>query len=135
MTAPQWSAHHLAGNFVRAGDCDAPIDYRVKRLRDGRRFASRRVLALQGGEIIFDSLCSFHDPEESVSHRADWNMDDVPDPDTLLSMPQLVGEPESSILRPPRRSMTLPFPVEMRIIGPLFPESRKRTASAISGSA
>src|ERR1700761_2865736 len=57
--APAWPAHSLSGFFLRAGIIAEPVELTVERVSDGRRFASRRVLARQSGRPAFDLLCSF----------------------------------------------------------------------------
>jgi acyl-CoA thioesterase-2 len=54
--------HSLHCYFVRAGDSRKPTEYRVERDRDGRSFSSRRVVATQGGQLIFTLSCSFAVP-------------------------------------------------------------------------
>jgi acyl-CoA thioesterase-2 len=61
--------HSLHGHFLRAGRNDAPIRYDVERTRDGRRFASRRVLALQDERPIFAALASFTRVHTGASHQ------------------------------------------------------------------
>ncbi|MGW6460163.1 acyl-CoA thioesterase [Streptomyces sp. NPDC055078] len=55
--------HSLHGYFLRAGDVRSPIVYGVERLRDGRRYSSRRVTATQGGRVVFTLSASFKYPE------------------------------------------------------------------------
>ncbi|MEM7693977.1 MAG: acyl-CoA thioesterase II [Pseudomonadota bacterium] len=73
--------HSLHGYFLRPGDPNVPIIYEVDRIRDGRSFLTRRVVAIQHGEAIFSMSASFHTPEEGLEHAAD--KPDVPDPDDL----------------------------------------------------
>ena len=68
-TVAEWPAHTLSGLFLRAGKVDAPVDYKVEVVRNGRRFAARRVLALQDGRPIFDMLCSFQGPAPARNMR------------------------------------------------------------------
>ncbi len=63
------AAHSLHGYFLRAGDKSAPIVYEVDRIRDGKSFATRRVVAIQHGETIFHMSASFHRREEGVAHQ------------------------------------------------------------------
>ncbi|MGW1280399.1 acyl-CoA thioesterase [Streptomyces tsukubensis] len=56
--------HSLHGYFLRGGNPARPIAYRVERLKDGRGYASRRVTALQGDEVIFTLSASFTRPED-----------------------------------------------------------------------
>lgn len=51
--------HSLHGYFLRRGDSTRPVIYRVERDRDGRSYSARRVVALQGGEVLFSMAASF----------------------------------------------------------------------------
>src|SRR3954465_1852577 len=51
--------HSLHGYFLRSGDAARPTVFRVDRDRDGGSFSARRVVALQGGEVIFSMSASF----------------------------------------------------------------------------
>lgn len=117
QTGPDWPAHHLAGYFLRAGAIDRPVDYDVAILRDGRRFASRRVTASQEGRLIFEMLCAFHDPEPGLAHqREPWAR--LPDPERLPSLADYVQAHADRL--PPEVVQTygLPFPVELRLAEP-----------------
>lgn len=72
------SAHSLHAYFLRAGDPSIPIDFEVDPIRDGRSFSTRRVVARQNGEAIFNTSISYHRDEEGVSHC--FTMPDVPAP-------------------------------------------------------
>ncbi|KAL5143828.1 Beta-amylase 7 [Glycine soja] len=52
--------HSLHVYFLLVGDFNIPIIYQVKRLRDGKSFATRKVDAIQKGNVIFTLLASFH---------------------------------------------------------------------------
>ncbi len=60
------AVHSTHSHFVKAADATQPIRYRVDRLRDGRSFSQRQVVALQDGAEVFRSLISFHVPEEGL---------------------------------------------------------------------
>ena len=51
--------HSLHAYFIRPGDPTIPIVYETERVRDGRSFTTRRVLAIQRGEAIFALSASF----------------------------------------------------------------------------
>ncbi len=51
--------HSLHGYFLRVGDIDRKIDFRVDHDRDGRSFSARHVSAIQNGRVIFSMLTSF----------------------------------------------------------------------------
>ncbi len=69
--------HSLHGYFLRPGDHSKPIIYEVDPIRNGRSFSTRRVVARQNGEAIFNSSISFHRIEDGPSHQFDLP-DDVP---------------------------------------------------------
>jgi acyl-CoA thioesterase II len=73
--------HSLHAYFLRPGDPTVPILYEVDRIRDGRSFATRRVVAIQRGRAIFNLSASFHIEEEGVSHQTP--MPEAPDPESL----------------------------------------------------
>ena len=54
--------HSLHCYFLRSGHADRPTVFRVYRDRDGRSFSARRVVALQGGEVLASVSCSFTPP-------------------------------------------------------------------------
>ena len=74
-------AHSLHGYFLRAGDKERPILYKVDRIRDGKSFTTRRVVAIQKGQPIFSMSLSFQVDEEGLSHQ--FEMPSVAEPDTL----------------------------------------------------
>jgi acyl-CoA thioesterase II len=73
--------HSLHAYFLQAGDPSVPILYEVDRIRDGRSFTTRRVLAIQHGRAIFSMSASFHSEEQGFEHAA--IMPDVPMPEDL----------------------------------------------------
>ncbi|MEU5581452.1 acyl-CoA thioesterase II [Streptomyces huasconensis] len=94
-------AHSLHAYFLRPGDPGAPIVYTVDRIRDGRSFTTRRVVAVQHGQPIFHLSASFQTYEEGLEHQA--VMPDAPDPETLPTAAEML----------PRH---LPGPVAERLI-------------------
>ena len=80
-TVDGFFVHSLHAYFLRGGDMNAPILYDVERIRDGRSFCTRRVVAIQHGRPIFNMSASFQVSEEGLSHQAE--MPDVPPPDGL----------------------------------------------------
>ncbi|MER7542241.1 acyl-CoA thioesterase II [Spirillospora sp. NPDC127506] len=73
--------HSLHAYFIRPGDPLVPIVYTVDRVRDGRSFTTRRVMAIQHGKAIFTLSASFQIVEDGPSHQA--AMPDAPPPETL----------------------------------------------------
>jgi acyl-CoA thioesterase-2 len=76
--------HSLHAYFIRPGDPAVPIVYLVDRIRDGRSFTTRRVVAVQHGKAIFNLAASFHRAEPGLDHQG--TMPAVPDPETLPTL-------------------------------------------------
>ena len=68
-TVEDRSAHSLHAYFLLPGDPLTPIVYEVERLRDGRSFTTRRVVARQQGTAIFATSISFHGDEPGYDHQ------------------------------------------------------------------
>src|SRR3954469_10017731 len=66
---PDRTVHSLHAYFIRPGDPNVPILYDVDRLRDGRSFTPRRVVAIQHGKAIFNLSASFHLAEDGLEHQ------------------------------------------------------------------
>ena len=96
-TAPDPTLHSLHAYFLRGGRSGVPIEYTVERVRDGRTFTSRRVLARQAGEPICDITASFVHPEEGIAHQG--SMPAVPGPDALRDAREQYPHPDG-FLRP-----------------------------------
>jgi acyl-CoA thioesterase-2 len=62
--------HSLHAYFLRPGDPSTPIVYEVDRIRDGRSFSTRRVVAIQHGKAIFNLAASFQVAETGLEHAA-----------------------------------------------------------------
>ncbi|GAB3291037.1 acyl-CoA thioesterase [Parasphingorhabdus pacifica] len=76
--------HSLHGYYLRGGDAARPTIFHVDRDRDGRSFSARRVVAVQGGEVIFNMSASFHVRETGVDREMTEPLD-VPEPAELPS--------------------------------------------------
>jgi len=63
---PTRSAHSFHSYFIRPGSPDEPIRFEVERLRDGRSFTTRQVVARQSGGAILNASVSFQIAEEEV---------------------------------------------------------------------
>lgn len=116
-TAPEWPASSLSGFFLRGGLIDYPVEFTVRRLHDGRRFATRLVEASQRDRPIFSMLCSFHDPEEGVSHQS-FSAPDVVGPEGLATLQQLALAEAARMAPGTAAVFGRPFPVEVRLVDP-----------------
>ena len=78
-TVGSGALHSLHAHFLRPAKAGVPIEYSVERVRDGRTFTARRVLACQAEETICDVTASFARPEDGITHQEP--MPEVPDPE------------------------------------------------------
>ncbi|MDK1474655.1 acyl-CoA thioesterase II [Streptomyces sp. 549] len=82
--------HSLHAYFLRPGVPGVPIVYQVERVRDGRSFTTRRVVAVQQGRTIFNLTASFHSPEPGIEHQLP--MREVPGPEDLPSLAEEIRD-------------------------------------------
>ena len=93
--------HSLHAYFILGGDPLEPIELMVERVRDGRSFAVRRVVARQRGETMFVMSVSFQTDEEgALNHQlpppAATPAEETPDPVALAAM---LPEPQQARAR------------------------------------
>jgi acyl-CoA thioesterase-2 len=91
-------AHSLHGYFLRPGDPAVPIIYEVDRIRDGKSFTTRRVVAIQHGHAIFSMSVSYQVAEDGLEHQLPAPQ--VPPPEQLMSEDEVKNA--SCRKRPPR---------------------------------
>jgi acyl-CoA thioesterase-2 len=106
--------HSLQSYFIRPGDPTRPVLYQVERSRDGHSFTTRRVLAIQKGEQIFNMACSFQAPEDGYEHQSE-----MPDP---RYSPDRMGELIEAWMKTAPEQATRwlrDLPIEMRAIDPV----------------
>lgn len=108
--------HSLQSYFIRPGDPAQPVLYQVERSRDGKSFATRRVIAIQKGEQIFNMACSFQVPEDGFDHQSE--MPDAAKPDSLeddrVKLRQLFADTPDVAER-----WSTEEPIEMRSVSPI----------------
>ena len=100
---PELAVHSLHSYFLRPGRLGVPIDLTVDRIRDGRSFTTRRVVASQGDEAIFELSASFHVDEPGF--------------DVQLVIPPEAPDPESLPEQAPDHAHHRPF--DIRDLRPL----------------
>ena len=81
--------HSLHAYFLLPGRTDIPIVYDVEAVRDGGSFSSRRVVARQGGKVIFYLSSSFHEMEEGFEHLDPVPVD-VPAPEDCPTLGEVL---------------------------------------------
>ena len=107
--------HSLHCYFLRPGDPSTPIVFEVDRARDGGSFTTRRVVAVQHGQQIFNLAASFQVAEAGYEHQAALpaapHRSQVPD-DFEVAEARLKDAPEEA-----RRWLSRPRPIELRTVG------------------
>lgn len=105
-------AHSLHSYFLRPGDPTVPILYEVDRIRDGRSFATRRVVAIQHGRAIFTMSVSFHVQEDSQEYHLP--MPQVTGPDDLVDWTDYLATIQDEIPDDMAHWFSRPRPIETR---------------------
>lgn len=107
QTVKDRHAHSLHAYFLKGGIAEQPVLFEVERVRDGKSFTTRRVVAIQNGDAIFNMDLSFQIEESGFQHSDP--MPNVPPPEELaddievaLSLDQAHGNmsPMAKIKRP-----------------------------------
>jgi acyl-CoA thioesterase-2 len=109
-------AHSLHAYFLRGGDPAVPVIYSVDRIRDGASFTTRRVVAVQHGQAIFNMSVSFQKEERGYEHQ-----DPMPDAATPESLPTWSDRIREMADRVPEEMRPWVFaerPIEMRASEP-----------------
>jgi acyl-CoA thioesterase-2 len=104
--------HSLHAYFLLAGDPSVPIIYEVDRIRDGKSFTTRRVVAIQHGRPIYAMTVSFHVQEEGFDHRVP--MPAVPPPEQLPSEQEIKQTVLPMMPDPVRKYYERERPIELR---------------------
>lgn len=112
-------AHSLHAFFLNPGDKLAPIVYEVVRIRDGRSFTTRRVVAIQHGREIFNMTASFQIKEDGIEHQLE--MPQVPGPEGLLDKVELWKKAAEKAPENIRKALLQKRPIEYRPIHPVNP--------------
>ena len=120
-TVPRGDLHSLHAYFLRPGAHQVPIRLVVHRIRDGKTFTTRRVVAHQGGEAILGLESSFTLPEAGISHQDP--MPEAPAPEDVPDWEQL----RAAMLHQPEALR--PQPIEVRTCDPDDPEGRPQPAA------
>ncbi|ORX77867.1 Thioesterase/thiol ester dehydrase-isomerase [Basidiobolus meristosporus CBS 931.73] len=126
-TVPKnYQVHSLHSYFLLGGIASVPIVYTVKRIRDGRSYVTRRVIAKQKGKRIFTCTCSYQ-TEQKSSLKHQFMMPKVPEPESLISTDQLYKQwLENPDISPEYRlyiegRLEMPFRVDVRRFDAMHP--------------
>ncbi len=111
------SAHSLHGYFLRAGDKEIPILYKVDRIRDGKSFTTRRVVAIQRGQAIFTMSISFQVEEQGLSHQ--FPAPNVPGPESLASEDEIRRKQMQNWPKEMQEDLSVSSAIELRPLKPL----------------
>jgi acyl-CoA thioesterase-2 len=106
------SPHSLHAYFLIGGDPKVPIIYEVDRIRDGKSFTTRRVVAIQHGQAIFTLMVSFHNDEAGLEHQS--TMPDVPPPEDLPTEAEIRATVLPSMPEAVQRYYQSARPIELR---------------------
>lgn len=109
------AVHSLHAYFLRPGDPAVPVVFDVDRIRDGSSFTTRRVVAIQHGQAIFNMSVSFHIDEPGFEHGD--AMPDVPDPDSLPTWEERVREVGDKVPEEARKWMLGERAIDFRSVG------------------
>jgi len=111
------SAHSLHAYFLRRGDVSKPVVYNVDRIRDGKSFTTRRVVAIQNGQPIFNMSASFQVQEQGFEHQD--TMPDGPPPESLPTEQERVASFLKRLPAPVRARATAERAFEVRTDDPI----------------
>lgn len=114
-TVPPWSVHNCSAHFPRPGSSKVPVEYHVENVRDGKRYANRRVRAFQADKIILDMLCAFSAETTGLEHQHS-NPPEVPPPAALQTEIEFVTANADKLPKQAVAAFSMPFPVEVCVI-------------------
>ena len=114
-TVADLHVHALHAYFLTPGNPQRPVVYEVERIRDGRSFTTRRVVAIQDGQAIFSMDVSFQLDEIGVDHA--HPMPNVPPPHELQDDLEVVANVGDSVRLPTNAARPRPF--ELRSVFPI----------------
>jgi acyl-CoA thioesterase II len=106
--------HSLHAYFLRPGDPSTPILYQVDRIRDGRTFTTRRVVAIQHGHAIFHLSASFQPVEPGPEHHLP--MPEAPPPESLPTFAERIAPILDRLPDELRRWVMRDRPIEVRSV-------------------
>jgi len=118
-TVVDWVCHSLHVNFLVPGDPARQVEYRVRRVREGRRFAVRQVTAAQRGRDILVATVSFAAEARAMPGYQHEPMPAVEGPDGLRSEFDHRREVAPLMREEDRAWLLIPRAVEIRQVAPV----------------
>lgn len=85
----------MSVHFVNGGDTAIDIEFHVARLRDERRFANRRVDAVQDGMLLSSAMVSYMSGGRGLEHAVEPPV--VADPDSVPPLTELLTGYEKTV--------------------------------------
>jgi acyl-CoA thioesterase-2 len=112
---PEHTVHSLHGYFILGGDPAEPVRYEVDRIRNGRSFTTRRVVARQSSGAIFNLSCSYQRFEEGIETQTAEFPGEAPAPGTITAAQEGSGVERFDVSLPgqPRSLMWSRYPEEL----------------------
>ena len=116
--------HSLHSYFLKGGDPDMPILYRVRKVNSTNNFEMHSISAKQNGQIIFSCQASYHRPEKTTLFH-ERSMPDSPPPESLSSQETLLGNLLDDSRLPERsrdiiiEALKTPFAIDVREVKPI----------------
>ncbi|MFV8817534.1 acyl-CoA thioesterase [Haliea sp. E17] len=114
-TTPPWPVHNCSACFPSPGSSRKPVEYRVEIVRDGKRFANRRVTGVQDGKLILDMLCAFNAAGPGLEHQLS-TAPEVPPPEGLVPEIEFVRKNAGKLPAIVVAAYTQAFPVDVRVV-------------------
>lgn len=123
--------HSLHGYFLRGGDIRYPVEYQVRRLRDGKSLSAREIVAVQyigddrKEQVIFSMIASFSFPENGLDYQE--TMPDYPPAESLKNEQSLKDDYVGKIPDALKQRFMRKRHVEIRPVNPRDPVHPKPT--------
>ena len=114
----QLPPHSLHGYFLRPGNPALPTLYKVERIREGKSFITRRVVAVQKGEAIFSMSASFSRPEADAFEHQD-EMPQVKSPEQSYTREKYLADNEGKLPPHIQAWVQRPRAIELRTTEPM----------------
>jgi acyl-CoA thioesterase II len=78
----------MSVHFIAGGDPQKDLEFHVVRLRDGRRFANRRVDVMQDGQVLTTAMIAYLDGGQGLEHSVEPPV--LADPESVLPVDDLL---------------------------------------------